>query len=179
LPHQSLTNMPRLRVLVVDDDPLFRSLLTSMLRKEFLVSAAIDGEEAYYQALEQRPDLAIIDIQMPRWDGLRTLKAFRAHPGLAVVPVMMLTSDASRQTVMAAIQAGANDYVIKTTLARDDLFRRVCRQLKIAPESLNPTLEIVLTAVDTEIAAPRQPVRAAAQSTDAETSEQVILDDWD
>jgi PleD family two-component response regulator len=171
--------MSRHRLLVVDDDPLFRSLLTSMLRKEFLVSAAIDGEEAYYQALEQPPDLAIVDIQMPRWDGLRTLKAFRAHPILTHVPVMMLTSDASRQTVMAAIQAGATDYVIKTTLARDDLFRRVCRQLKIAPESLSPTLESVLTAVDTEIALPRNPARATTESFDTDSGGQVILDDWD
>lgn len=171
--------MPRHRLLVVDDDPLFRSLLTTMLRKEFDVSAATDGEEAYYQALDQPPDLAIIDIQMPRWDGLRTLKAFRAHPGLSSVPVMMLTSDASRQTVMAAIQAGANDYVIKTTLARDDLFRRVCRQLKIAPESFNSTLENVLTAVDVQIASPRQPVPAAARRIEDEPGEQVILDDWD
>lgn len=130
--------MSRPRVLVIDDDPLFRSLLTSMLRKEYLVSVACDGAEGYYKALEQPPALAIVDIQMPGWDGLKTLKAFRSHHLLAHVPVMMLTSDSSRQTVMAAIQGGARDYVIKTTLSRDDFLQKVSRQLgtlKTADES--------------------------------------------
>jgi PleD family two-component response regulator len=116
---------------------------------------------------------------MPKWDGLRTLKAFQAHPALTQVPVMMLTSDASRQTVMAAIQAGATDYVIKTTLAREDLLRRVCRQLKIAPESLTPTLDAVLKSVDTTIATPRAASLPVAGAVDTDTPLQVILDDWD
>jgi CheY-like chemotaxis protein len=125
-----LTNMSRARVLVIDDDPLFRSLLTSMLRKDYLVAVACDGAEGYYKALEHPPLLAIVDIQMPGWDGLKTLKAFRSHHLLSHVPVMMLTSDSSRQTVMAAIQGGAKDYVIKTTLSREDFLQKVARQLE-------------------------------------------------
>lgn len=119
--------MTRARILVIDDDPLFRSLITSMLRRDFLVSVAAEGSEGYYKALEHPPHLAIIDVQMPGWDGLRTLQAIRAHHILAKVPVMMLTSDASRQTVLAAIQAGASDYVIKTTLSRDELLKKTHR----------------------------------------------------
>lgn len=121
--------MSRARVLVIDDDPLFRSLLTSMLRNDYLVTVACDGAEGYYKALEHPPLLAIVDIQMPGWDGLKTLKAFRSHHLLSHIPVMMLTSDSSRQTVMAAIQGGAKDYVIKTTLSRDDFLQKVARQL--------------------------------------------------
>jgi DNA-binding response OmpR family regulator len=121
----------RPRVLVIDDDPLFRSLITSMLRRDFLVTVAGDGAEGYYKALEFPPQLAIIDIQMPGWDGLRTLQAMQAHKALANIPVMMLTSDATRQTVLAAIQAGAKDYVIKTTLNRDDLLTKASRLINL------------------------------------------------
>ncbi len=126
-------NMNRARVLIVDDDPLFRSLITSMLRRDFLVMVAADGSEGYYKALEHLPQLAIIDVQMPGWDGLRTVQAFRAHQTLAKVPVMMLTSDASRQTVVAAIQCGANEYVIKTTLSRDELLKKTRRLINLGP----------------------------------------------
>lgn len=126
--------MTRSRILVIDDDPLFRSLLTSILRSDFLVNVASDGAEGYYKALEQPPDLAIVDIRMPGWDGLRTLQAFRSHHALANVPVVMLTSDASRQTVMSAMQAGATDYIIKTTLSRENFLEKVSRQLSVGTE---------------------------------------------
>jgi DNA-binding response OmpR family regulator len=121
------------RILVIDDDPLFRSLITSMLRREYLVTVACDGSEGYYKALEQAPQLVIIDVQMPGWDGLRTLQALRAHQSLARVPIMMLTSDASRSTVLASIESGANDYVIKTTMSRDELLKKVKHLVHLAP----------------------------------------------
>ena len=120
---------PAMRVLVIDDDPLFRSLVVSLLHKECAVAVAADGSDGFYQALEQPPDVALIDVQMPGWDGLKTLKAFRGHPALANVKTMMLTSDASKETVVAAIQAGANDYVIKTTFSRHDFQQKLQRLL--------------------------------------------------
>lgn len=119
--------MSRPLVIVVDDDPLFRSLLASMLRHDYAVSVAADGADGYYKALERVPQLAIIDVQMPGWDGLRTLKAFRTNCQLAHVPVMIMTSDAGRPTVMAALDGGANDFVVKTTLTREELLTKVAR----------------------------------------------------
>lgn len=185
--------MSRARVLVIDDDPLFRSLLTSMLRKDYLVSVACDGAEGYYKALEHPPRLAIVDIQMPGWDGLKTLKAFRNHHLLAQVPVMMLTSDSSRQTVMAAIQGGARDYVIKTTLSRDDFLQKVTRQLELATTSNESPREGAASASPTRRRPDLGPSHAAESSSftavalseeqSAEASEdamlQQILDNWD
>lgn len=117
----------RLRLIVIDDDPLFRSLLVSILRRDYLVFVATDGAQGYYKAIEYPPDLAIVDIQMPGWDGIRTITAFKSHPSLARIPVIVLTSDASRETVMAAIQAGADDYVIKTSFSREDIQSKLQR----------------------------------------------------
>ncbi len=122
----------RTRILVIDDDPLFRNLIVSVLRKEYLVSVASEGAEGFYKALESPPDVAIVDIQMPGWDGLKTLKAFRSHRTLQHVKILILTSDASRETVLAAVQGGANDYVIKTNFSRDELFAKLetlCAQI--------------------------------------------------
>ena len=129
--------MNRARVLVIDDDPLFRSLITSILRRDYFVAVAADGSDGYYKAIEHPPQLVIIDVRMPGWDGLRTLLAIRAHQALAKVPVMMLTSDASRETVVAAIQGGANDYVIKTTLSREELLKKARRLVNLSPSLPN------------------------------------------
>ena len=119
-PLNSSSQSRRRHILVVDDDPLFRSLMTNVLRHDFEVAVANDGADGFYRALDNVPDLAVLDIQMPGWDGIKTLKAFRAHPVLAKVKVVVLTSDSSRETVLAAITAGADDYVIKTAFSRDE-----------------------------------------------------------
>jgi CheY-like chemotaxis protein len=122
----------RARVLVIDDDPLFRSLIVSLLRKDYIVSVASEGSEGFYKALEHPPDIAIVDIQMPGWDGLKTLKSFRGHPALNQVKIVILTTDASKGTVVAAIQSGANDYVIKTSFSKQEFYDKLNRLLPMA-----------------------------------------------
>lgn len=119
--------------MVIDDDPQFRNLIVAILRRDYLVSVAATGMEGYQKALEHTPDIAIIDIQMPEWDGLETLRAFRARPALQRVRIVMLTADTSRQTVMEAISLGADDYIVKTSLTKDDLLTKLQRVLKLVP----------------------------------------------
>jgi DNA-binding response OmpR family regulator len=120
----------RRHILVVDDDPLFRSLMVGVLRSDFDVTVACDGADGFYRALDRKPDVTVLDLQMPGWDGLKTLRAFRAHPTLADVKVMVLTSDSSRETVLAAIHAGADDYTIKTAFSRDEFRQKLDRMFR-------------------------------------------------
>ncbi len=113
------------RVLIIDDDPLIRTLLVSALRKECFVAVAAEGAEGFAKALELKPDVAVIDVTMPGWDGLKTLEAFRSHINLRDIKIIMLTADASKQTVMAAVRAGANDYLIKTSFSKADFYRKL------------------------------------------------------
>ncbi|MCH8828208.1 MAG: response regulator [Planctomycetes bacterium] len=115
------------RILVIDDDPLFRSLIASLLRKHCIVAVASEGLEAFQKALQHTPDVAIIDVNMHGWDGIKTLKKFRAHPTLRQVKLIMLTADSSKETVLTAIQAGANDYLIKAGFSKSELFRKLNR----------------------------------------------------
>lgn len=122
----------RQHILVIDDDPLFRSLMVGVLRKDFDVTVACDGADGFYRALDRRPDATVLDLQMPGWDGLKTLRAFRSHPMLADVKVMVLTSDSSRETVLAAIHAGADDYTIKTAFSRDEFREKLDRLTRLS-----------------------------------------------
>ena len=124
----------RPRILIIDDDPLYRSLMTTLLRKDYLLAVAADGAEGYQKALQHPPDIAVIDIQMPGWDGLKTLEQFRKNPILKRVKIIMLTGDASKESVVAAIRGGANDYVIKTSFSREE-FREKLKRLSTKPIS--------------------------------------------
>lgn len=129
----------RSRILVIDDDQIFRNLVFTLLRKDFLVSVASDGETGFQKAREHRPDLVIIDFQMPGWNGLKTLKAFRSNRSLSTVKVMMLTSDASKETVLAAIQAGTDDYTIKTGFNKADFLTKINKLLApVLVKAVNP-----------------------------------------
>ena len=176
----------RARVLVIDDDPLFRNLVLTLLRKDYFVSVAADGDEGFFQALQEPPEVAIIDVQMPGWDGLRTLKAFRDHPALRGVKVIMLTSDPSRETVLAAIRAGADEYVIKTSFSRDEFMQKLERllpfanDLDAADDAPQPVLSRDLRTM--AIVPPGAPGRATAVSTagiDEDAALQSLLDSWE
>lgn len=122
--------MSQPRILVIDDDPLFRSLLSSVLRKEYVVEVAKDGAEGFEKAIISPPDAAIIDVNMPGWDGMRTLEAFRNHHATARCPVVMLTGDSSQETVITATKLGAAGYVVKTCFGREELLRTLDRALR-------------------------------------------------
>ncbi len=119
------TDSLRPRVLVMDDDPLFRTLLVAMLQRAYTVIAAKDGSDGFYKAIETPPEIAVVDIQMPVWDGLRTLRAFREHATLRGIPLLVLSSDAAQETVQAAIQAGADDYLFKSSFTRNELLEKL------------------------------------------------------
>ncbi|MFK7777953.1 MAG: response regulator [Gimesia sp.] len=127
---------------MIDDDPLFRNLMVSFLRRDYIVSVASDGSEGFYKALEYPPDIAIVDVQMDVWDGLQTLKAFRSHPMLTQTKIIMLTSDASKETVIAAIQGGANDYIIKTSFSKNEFLNKVRKHTQPSSSQSEDTPEV-------------------------------------
>lgn len=130
--------MDRPRILLIDDDPFIRSLVTAMLRCEYQVSIAIDGMDGFCKAVEDPPDLVIVDMEMPRWDGLQTINEMRTSETLKQIPVMVLTANSNRQTVVEAIQKGANDYFIKTSLSRPELLKKVRRLMELERQEAAP-----------------------------------------
>jgi DNA-binding response OmpR family regulator len=177
----TLETAERPRVLIVDDDPLFRQLVMAFLSGEFETAAAEDGESGYYHALEWRPHAVLLDYRMPGWDGLLTLRKLRAHPLLAHVPALMLTADASRETVMAAIEFGVDDYIVKTSFTREELWAKLGPLLGRQAE-LPPPLAARSKATDApELASAAAALPAPAMPTPATPAAmmQQIIDDWE
>jgi CheY-like chemotaxis protein len=104
----------RPKVLVVDDKYMIRMLVRRYLGEAgYEVLEAIHGVEALQRFMKEHPQAIIMDIQMPRMNGLETCRQIRGLPEGKGVPIIMCTANADRESVKEAIQAGANDYVVK------------------------------------------------------------------
>ncbi|CAB4600526.1 unannotated protein [freshwater metagenome] len=103
-------NLPAPRILVAEDETLIRMDLVEMLTEAGyeVVAEATNGEEAIALATEHKPDLAILDVQMPVLDGISA-----AEKIIAIAPVLMLTAFSQRELVDRARDAGVMAYVVK------------------------------------------------------------------
>ena len=102
------------RVLVADDDEDILSLVAFRLeRSGFTVLKACDGEEALRLATDEVPDLAVLDVMMPKLDGYEVTRQMRANEKTSRIPVILLTARAQESDVAAGFEAGADDYVKK------------------------------------------------------------------
>jgi CheY-like chemotaxis protein len=121
-----------LRVLVVDDDPDIRTIVAATLRMMAIpleIVEAQDGVEALERARESTPDLAILDVMMPRMDGFDTCRALRENVRTAFVPILMLTASADQDSRTKGYLIGTDDYMAKPFLPVD-LNLRVGRLLR-------------------------------------------------
>lgn len=103
-----------MRVLVVDDEP--DVLLLCRVNLEFAgheVIDAVDSESGMAAAVEQSPDLVILDIMLPRKDGLAMLQELRADPRTADLPVVLLTAKTQGADQLTGFQSGADEYITK------------------------------------------------------------------
>ena len=117
-----MTPGPPLRVLVAEDQKVVRDglvLLLGMLPGIEVVGAAVDGHDAVRQALDLEPDVVLMDLHMPRCDGVEaTRRLARAQPGIHIV---VLTSYSDDESVLAALRAGARGFLTKDVGATDIL----------------------------------------------------------
>lgn len=112
-------------VLVVDDEPMARTLLRLMLvRAGFEVLEAADGLEALAAVKEQLPDIMILDVMMPGIDGFAVCEQLRQEEGSADLPVIMLSAKTDSVSVRKGLSAGATKYLTKP-ISQDELTRNV------------------------------------------------------
>ena len=102
------------KVLVVDDDSAMRDVLERILMTENLtVYTATDGKDALHKTLSLKPDLILLDINMPNLDGLTLCKAIRAGKDTHHIPVIIVTGHTTRGRLEQCMEAGADDYLAK------------------------------------------------------------------
>jgi adenylate cyclase len=138
------------RILVADDNPDNLDIIrTRLAAQDYEIIVAADGEEALAKATEQAPDLILLDIMMPRMDGLEVCRRLKAAPSL---PFMPITAMADSKDVIAGLEAGGDEYLTKP-VDQAALVARVKSMLRI--KTLHDTVQ-------------EQAARLEAQSTELE-----------
>lgn len=106
--------MQRTKILVVDDEPDIVEMLSYNLTQEgYEVVTANDGEQALVVAKQELPELVLLDIMMPKLDGVEACRRLREMPEMRKSFVVMLTARAEEYSELAAFDMGADDYIVK------------------------------------------------------------------
>ncbi|OAI09706.1 two-component system response regulator [Methylomonas lenta] len=108
-------------ILLVDDNPVDVDLTLRAFKRRKLVNEVLvarDGEEALawiprWESGEQKPAVILLDLKMPRVDGLTVLRELKAHPLLHMIPVVILTTSKEDKDISTAYALGANSYIVK------------------------------------------------------------------
>lgn len=135
-----------MRVLVIEDDDDLRGQVVDLLKAQgIVVDAAADGREGLYQASEYPVDLAIVDLGLPRLDGVEVVRGLRAAG--RSFPVLVLTARGRWQDKVAGLEAGADDYLVKP-VHPEELLARVRALLRRAGGWAQPRLVCGPIALD-------------------------------
>jgi two-component system nitrate/nitrite response regulator NarL len=140
---------PRLRILLVDDQPLFRRALATLISGQFdfaVVGEAENGRDALEKARALRPDLIVMDVEMPVATGVDGVRAIR-QAGITA-PIVMLTVSEEDDDLFESIKAGANGYLLKNVRPEqlfDDLRGVMRGEAPIAPAVATKLLEVLRT----------------------------------
>lgn len=139
------------RILVVDDNPMNVDILQTRLTAHgYEVRTAGDGEEALAAAREQVPDLVLLDIMMPKLNGIEVCRRLKADTSLPFTPVIMVTAKADSKDIVAGLDAGGDEYLTKP-VDQAALVARVKSMLRI--KALQDTVEAQAQRLEAQAAA--------------------------
>lgn len=118
------------RILLIEDDRSLQNALAEMLNQEgFEIISAFDGEEGVKKASEEKPDLIILDIILPKKDGYETLAEIKKGNGKDI-PVLILTNLEEVHDVQKAISLGATTFMVKSDFSLKDILEKVKENLR-------------------------------------------------
>src|ERR1700759_2952025 len=102
------------RILIVDDNETNRDIIRTRLAIHgFDLLEAADGEAAVASAQQNQPDLVLLDIMMPKLDGIEVCRRLKADPALPFIAIILITARAGSEDVAAGLDAGADEYLTK------------------------------------------------------------------
>lgn len=127
------------RILIVDDNPVNLDIFQTRLAIHgYELLTATDGEEALVTAREHRPDLILLDVMMPKVDGIEVCRRLKADPSLPFMPIIMVTAKADSKDIVVGLEAGADEYLTKP-VDQAALVARVKSMLRI--KALHDTVQ--------------------------------------
>ena len=118
------------KILIIDDDVDTLRLVGLMLQRQgYHISAASNGSQGLAKALEERPDLILLDVMMPDMDGYEVTRRLRKNPATVSIPILMFTAKTQLDDKVTGFEVGADDYLTKPFSMRE-LVARVKAQLR-------------------------------------------------
>ncbi len=120
--------MPK-TLLCVDDDPEIRELIQKFFEKQgFRVVTSVDGWDAMREIIVKKPDIVLLDINMPKLDGLSALDMIKVARLDHQIPILLVSGEGDKETITRAAKLGADDFVVKP-FSFEELSKRVAQQL--------------------------------------------------
>ncbi len=118
-------------ILIVEDNPAGLEILQTRLEAHnYDIITATDGEEGLAKARDHQPDLILLDIMMPKMDGIEVCRHIRADPSMPFMPIIMVTAKADSKDIIAGLEAGGDEYLTKP-VDQSALVARVKSMLRI------------------------------------------------
>ena len=133
--------MLKAKILVVDDECAIRELLEMLLEANGFsdIKMAADGEEAIKLAEEWQPDVILLDLMLPKIDGLTVCKMIRSNSKTTSIPIIMLTAKSEESDIVLGLELGANDYITKP-FSNKIVIARIRNQLRNIAKETNKIL---------------------------------------
>ena len=119
------------KILIVDDEKLIvKAFQDHLTRKGYEIEAAFDGEEGLIKVKEFKPDLILLDILMPKMDGITLLKKLKESPETKEIPVIMITNLEKKESVAETAELGSLVYLVKSNHGLIDINREIEKSFK-------------------------------------------------
>ena len=119
------------KILFVEDEPTLQKELNEILKQEgFKILAAFDGEEGLKLAREEKPNLILLDLILPKKDGFEVLKELKADEKMKDIPVIVLTNLEGIGDVEKALSLGAKTYLVKANYELEDVLKMIKDNLR-------------------------------------------------
>ena len=132
-----------LKILTIDDKNTIRMIVKRAFKAyDCVVLEAENGQEGLQKARKEKPDLILLDVEMPVMNGIEALSHFRQDPELKGIPIIMLTAEADRETVVSILKLGVESYLVKP-IKLDELIRRVQDNAPLKLQAENPDEELI------------------------------------
>ncbi len=114
------------KVLIVDDTEFYqKAYKTKLLSEGYITSVANNGVEALKALTADKPDLILLDLMMPVMDGFKVLQTVKANPNLQNIPIIVFSAKGASEEISKALQAGANDFLVKATTTPNKVVEKI------------------------------------------------------
>ena len=114
------------KILIIDDDKTFQKVMSDKLTLlTYEVVQAFDGEEGLNKAISENPDLILLDVKMPKKDGITLLRELRSNTNIPKVPVLITSNLSGTDNIAEGVALGVKGYIIKSNETLDTLVREV------------------------------------------------------